>query len=88
MALGIVLLCLTAAATTSAHGHATGLVANGQYFMGYSPNFQYMKPVPKVPAWSAGGYGQGGIAPDQFGKVCILKRDGTQWTWNGDEVDR
>jgi cellulase len=37
----------------------------------YTPNFQYMKPRPKVPAWSAGGYGQGGIAPAQFKAVSL-----------------
>lgn len=63
-------LCLAAAATASAHGHVTGIVAEGKYFMGYSPNFQYMNPKPKVPAWSAGGYGQGGIQPNMFNKVC------------------
>jgi cellulase len=37
----------------------------------YTPNFQYMNPRPKVPAWSAGGYGQGGIAPAQFKAVSL-----------------
>jgi cellulase len=55
----------------SAHGHVTGIVANGKYFMGYTPNFQYMNPVPKVPAWNAGGYGQGGIVADQYANVSL-----------------
>lgn len=59
------------ATAVSAHGHVTGVVANGKYYMGYSPNFQYMKPTPQVPAWSAGGYGQGGIVPEQFNKVAL-----------------
>jgi len=46
--------------------------------MGYTPNFQYMNPVPKVPAWSAGGYGQGGIAPDSFNKENIVCHDGSK----------
>jgi cellulase len=70
MAFETLLISLATAATVSAHGHVTGIVANGQYYQGYTPNFKYMNPVPKVPAWSAGGYGQGGIAPDQFAKVC------------------
>lgn len=37
--------------------------------MGYTPNIQYMNPVPKLPAWSAGGYGQGGIVADQYANV-------------------
>ena len=60
------------ASEISAHGHVTGVVANGKYFMGYTPNFQYMNPVPKVPAWSAGGYGQGGIVADQYANVNSL----------------
>jgi cellulase len=51
------------------HGAVTGIVANGKYYMGYTPNFQYMKPRPQVPAWSAGGYGHGGITPDHFNTV-------------------
>jgi cellulase len=69
MAINTLLISLVTAATVSAHGHVTGIIANGQYYQGYTPNFKYMNPVPKVPAWSAGGYGQGGIAPDQFGRV-------------------
>jgi len=68
-------LLFTVATTISAHGHVSGIVANGQYFMGYTPNFQYMNPVPKVPAWSAGGYGQGGIAPNQFANPPIICHD-------------
>jgi hypothetical protein len=62
---------LTAALTTTvvAHGHVSGIIADNKYYQGYSPNFQYMNPRPRVPAWSAGGYGQGGIAPERFGAV-------------------
>ena len=51
------------------HGAVTGIVANGKYYMGYTPNFQYMTPKPRVPSWSAGGYGNGGITPDHFNTV-------------------
>lgn len=64
-----ILLCI---AQVSAHGHVTGIVASGKYFMGYTPNFQYMNPVPKVPAWNAGGYGQGGIVAAQYASVSLL----------------
>lgn len=59
------------ASQISAHGHVTGIVANGKYYMGYTPNIQYMNPVPKLPAWSAGGYGQGGIVADQYANVSL-----------------
>ncbi|KAF2664932.1 glycoside hydrolase family 61 protein [Microthyrium microscopicum] len=66
------LLC---AIEVKAHGHVQGLTANGKFYEGYSPNFQYMNPKPKVPAWSAGGYGQGGITPDHFNTVDIACHD-------------
>ncbi|KAF1988333.1 lytic polysaccharide monooxygenase [Aulographum hederae CBS 113979] len=69
------LVALATATTVAAHAHMSGLVADGKYFEGYTPNFQYMNPVPKVPAWSAGGYGQGGIAADNFTKENIICHD-------------
>ncbi|KAF2429658.1 glycoside hydrolase [Tothia fuscella] len=68
-------LALGTVATVSAHGHVTGIVAGGKYYMGYTPNFQYMNPVPKVPAWSAGGYGMGGIVAGQYGRLDIVCHD-------------
>jgi hypothetical protein len=57
------------ASLVEGHGAVTGIIANGKYYMGYTPNFQYMNPRPKVPAWSAGGYGHGGIVPDHYHTV-------------------
>lgn len=36
----------------SAHGYVSGIVADGTYFQGYNPNFQYMQPPPAVAGWS------------------------------------
>jgi len=52
-----------------AHGHVTGIVANKKYYMGYTPNIQYMNPKPKLSAWYGGGYGQGGISGDKYNSV-------------------
>ncbi|KAF2399781.1 glycoside hydrolase [Trichodelitschia bisporula] len=68
-------LLASVAPLAAAHGHVTGIVAAGKYFTGYTPNFQYMNPKPKVPAWSAGGYGQGGIVADAYNKIDIVCHD-------------
>jgi cellulase len=88
------LVPLVIAAQVSAHGYVTGIVAEGKYFMGYTPNFQYMNPKPKVPSWSAGGYGHGGIQPNMFNKVRPFdsflsfaeQRDKSWVNWTG-QVD-
>lgn len=71
VSLPCIFLLLVFALEVLAHGHVTGIVADGKYYMGYTPNIQYMNPVPKLPAWSAGGYGQGGIMPDQYANVSL-----------------
>ena len=38
--------------TVSAHGHVTGVVADGTYFQGYSPSMQFQNPPPAVVGWS------------------------------------
>ncbi|KAF2710868.1 lytic polysaccharide monooxygenase [Pleomassaria siparia CBS 279.74] len=44
---------LSALATTvSAHGHVTGIVADGTYYLGYDPSFQYQSTPPSVVGWS------------------------------------
>jgi hypothetical protein len=34
------ILALALAVTIQGHGHVTGIVANGKYYLGYTPNFQ------------------------------------------------
>jgi len=47
---------LAAAATllsqVSAHGYVSGIVADGTYFQGYNPSFQYYQTAPSVAGWS------------------------------------
>ncbi|KAF2180219.1 lytic polysaccharide monooxygenase [Zopfia rhizophila CBS 207.26] len=40
------------ATTVKAHGHVTGVVADGTYYQGYDPSFQYQQTPPKVVGWS------------------------------------
>ncbi|KAK3063256.1 hypothetical protein LTS18_001849 [Coniosporium uncinatum] len=40
------------AATAAAHGTVSGIVADGTYYLGYNPSFQYQNPPPTVVGWS------------------------------------
>ncbi|KAL9097835.1 MAG: hypothetical protein Q9165_000161 [Trypethelium subeluteriae] len=40
------------ASSVSAHGQVQGIVANGEFYEGYSPSFQYSNPAPVVIGWS------------------------------------
>jgi hypothetical protein len=40
------------ASSVSAHGHVSGIVADGKYYTGYDPSFQYQASPPAVPGWS------------------------------------
>ncbi|KAF2238404.1 lytic polysaccharide monooxygenase, partial [Viridothelium virens] len=40
------------ASSVSAHGQVQGIVANGEFYEGYSPSFQYSNPPPTVIGWS------------------------------------
>lgn len=40
----VIALFLTFVLRISAHGHVTGIVANGAYYMGYTPNFVVSSP--------------------------------------------
>ncbi|KAG9229118.1 glycoside hydrolase family 61 protein [Amylocarpus encephaloides] len=37
--------------TVAAHGTVSGIVADGIYYTGYNPSFQYMTPQPITPGW-------------------------------------
>ncbi|KAH7313189.1 putative endoglucanase/cellulase, partial [Rhexocercosporidium sp. MPI-PUGE-AT-0058] len=43
---------LALASKVSAHGFATGIVADGVYYVGYNPNYKYMATQPVVVGWS------------------------------------
>ncbi|KAF2770881.1 glycoside hydrolase family 61 protein, partial [Teratosphaeria nubilosa] len=47
-----VALLSTLAATAAAHGRVQGIVADGVWYEGYNPSFQYADPAPVVIGWS------------------------------------
>jgi lytic cellulose monooxygenase (C1-hydroxylating) len=57
---------LSLASTVAAHGTVTGLVADGVYYQGYSPNFKYMQNPPKVAGWTTTSTDNGFVAPSQY----------------------
>jgi lytic cellulose monooxygenase (C1-hydroxylating) len=48
-----ILATLSLLNTVRAHGIVTGVVADGVYFQGYNPSFQYQRDPPKVAGWTA-----------------------------------
>ena len=62
----------TLLATVSAHGHVSGVVANGVYNLGYDPAFAYANPIPKVAGWTAQNLDNGFVSPDSFGSPDII----------------
>jgi len=51
----------------SAHGTVSGIVADGVYYQGYNPAFQYDSPAPKVVGWSIPeDLGNGFIEPSNY----------------------
>ncbi|EME48042.1 glycoside hydrolase family 61 protein [Dothistroma septosporum NZE10] len=61
------------AASVSAHGYVEGIVADGTFYQGYNPSFQYQQTAPSVAGWSdpenlANGY----IAPSAFADPDIV----------------
>ena len=59
-------------ATVSAHGHVSGIVANGVYNLGYDPAFAYQNPIPKVAGWTAQNLDNGFVSPDAFSGPDII----------------
>ncbi|ORY17986.1 putative endoglucanase, partial [Clohesyomyces aquaticus] len=52
---------------TSAHGHVSGIVADGTFYPGYDPSFQYQATPPKVVGWSCPGcLDNGFVSPDMY----------------------
>ena len=56
------------ATSVAAHGHIQGIVADGTYYEGYNPSFQYMSTPPAVIGWSCPQcLDNGFVAPDAYG---------------------
>ena len=58
--------------TVSAHGHVSGIVANGVYNLGYDPAFAYQNPIAKVAGWTAQNLDNGFVSPDAFSGPDII----------------
>ena len=69
---------LAAAATllarVSAHGYVSGIVANGTYYQGYNPSFQYAQAPPSVAGWSDPENLGNGFVADYASPDIIFRR--------------
>lgn len=68
---------LAFAARSAAHGIVTGIVADGQYNLGYDPSFQYQRPPPAVAGWSIPQVQDRGFVSDLNGPDIICHRGAT-----------
>ncbi|KAL9624074.1 MAG: hypothetical protein Q9160_001596 [Pyrenula sp. 1 TL-2023] len=66
------LAALLAPISVSAHGHVTGIVANGVWYPGWNPAYQYSNPVPKVAGWASSNLDEGFVTPDAFSGPDII----------------
>jgi len=56
-----------------AHGTVSGIVADGVYYTGYNPSFQYMNPLPVIPAWSTPqDLDNGFVSPSAYSTADII----------------
>jgi lytic cellulose monooxygenase (C1-hydroxylating) len=61
----------------SAHGIVTGVVADGKYFQGYDPSFQYQQNPPEVAGWTAPlTQNRGFVDPPSYGSPDIICHKG------------
>jgi len=59
--------------TVVAHGTVSGIVADGIYYDGYNPAYQYITPAPVTAGWKIPqDLGNGFIAPDTFAKPDVI----------------
>ncbi|KAH6717540.1 glycoside hydrolase [Leptodontidium sp. 2 PMI_412] len=59
--------------TVVAHGTVSGIVADGVYYDGYNPSYQYINPAPVTVGWKTpGNLANGFIAPDTFAKPDVI----------------
>ncbi|KPI37097.1 Polysaccharide monooxygenase Cel61a [Cyphellophora attinorum] len=61
----------------SAHGTVQGIVANGQWYRGYSPQFQWMNPIPVVAGWSVPKDTDNGFVNDYTSTDIVCHREAT-----------
>jgi len=59
--------------SVQAHGTVSGIVADGIYYLGYNPSFQYDSPPPTVVGWSVpDDLGNGPINPASYASPDII----------------
>jgi lytic cellulose monooxygenase (C1-hydroxylating) len=68
---------LAFASKAAAHGIVTGIVADGQYNLGYDPAFQYQRPPPTVAGWSIPTVQDRGFVTDLNGPDIICHKGAT-----------
>ena len=61
----------------SAHGTVQGIVAEGVWYQGYSPNFQYQNPPPTVAGWSIPEDQDNGFVSDYTSPDIICHKGAT-----------
>jgi len=68
---------LALVSTVVAHGTVSGIVADGVYYVGYNPSYQYENPAPVVAAWSTPeDLDNGFVAPASYSNPDIICHKG------------
>ena len=73
----LILSGLALLSKVSAHGIVTGIVADGVYYQGYDPSFQYQHPPPTVAGWSVPEDQDRGFVSDYTSPDIICHKSAT-----------
>lgn len=60
------------APVVSAHGHVSGIVADGKWYTGWNAAMKYQNPIPATAGWQADNLDNGFIAPSAFASSDII----------------
>ncbi|KAG9246405.1 glycoside hydrolase family 61 protein [Calycina marina] len=67
------LVVLGLASAVAAHGTVSGIIADGVYYQGYNPSYQYITPAPVVVGWSIPqDLGNGFVPTTSYGDADII----------------
>ena len=56
----------------SAHGHVSGIVAEGKWYTGWNAAYKYQNPIPKTAGWQADNLDNGFVSPSDFASNNII----------------
>jgi len=56
----------------TAHGHVSGIVADGSWYTGWNAAMRYQNPIPPTTGWQADNLDNGFVAPSAFGSADII----------------